>query len=122
MNEYLRFSPTDLRGQFDRVPFSIEHNLADHPLLQLPRLIELASALPPESVEYNAGDIPVNQDPALTPHTGLSVDETLRRIERCNSWMVLKYVGQQPEYRQLLDSCLDQIQPVVNDICPGMTE
>ena len=122
MNEYLRFSPTDFREQFDRAPFLIEHNLADHPLLQLPRLIELASALPAESVEYNAGDIPVNQDPALTPHTGLSVDETLRRIERCNSWMVLKYVGQEPEYRQLLDSCLDQIQPVVDDICPGMTE
>jgi hypothetical protein len=122
MNEYLRFSLADFREQFDRVPFLIEHNLADHPLLQLPRLIELASALPAESVEYNAGDIPVNQDPALTPHTGLAVDETLRRIEECNSWMVLKYVGQQPEYRQLLDSCLDQIQPVVDDICPGMTE
>jgi hypothetical protein len=122
MNEYLRFSPADVREQFDRTPFLIEHNLADHPLLQLPRLIELSSTLPAESVEYNAGDIPVSQDPALTPRTGLSVDETLRRIEECNSWMVLKYVGQHPEYGRLLDSCLDQMQPVVDDICPGMTE
>jgi len=122
MNDYLTFTPADVRERFDREPFLIEHNLADHPLLQLPRLIELASKLPAASVEYNAGNIPVSQDPALTPRTGLSVEETLRRIEECQSWMVLKYVGQEPEYQQLVDSCLDQIQPVVDDICPGMTE
>ncbi|HEY7189909.1 MAG TPA: cupin-like domain-containing protein [Vicinamibacterales bacterium] len=122
MDQYLRFNPTNVRERFDRAPFLIEHNLADHPLLQLPRLMELSAALPAESVEYNAGNLPVNQDPKLTPRTGLTVSETLRRIEECNSWMVLKYVGQDPDYSRLLDACLDQIQPVVDDICPGMTE
>jgi len=122
MDQNLRFNPANVREEFDRAPFLIEHNLADHPLLQLPRLMELSAALPAESVEYNAGNLPVNQDPTLTPRTGLTVFETLRRIEECNSWMVLKYVGQDPDYGRLIDACLDQIQPVVDDICPGMTE
>lgn len=119
---YLRFGPAEVRARFDKEPFLVEHDLAGHPLLQLPRLIDLATRLPADAVEYNAGDLPVNQDPTRTPRTGLTVDETLRRIEECQSWMVLKYVGQDPEYGRLLDDCLDQLQPVVDDICPGMSD
>ena len=41
-------------------------------------------------IEYNAGNLSVSQDPALTPMNGLSISETLRRIEECESWMALK--------------------------------
>ncbi len=117
---YLRFDATEMERCFDRKPFLIGHDLTQHPLLQLSRLIELSKALPQESVEYNAGDLPVNQDPTLTPRTGLSIEETLRQIENCKSWMVLKNVEQDPEYRQLLDGCLDQVQPSIEGVAPGM--
>src|SRR5687767_4054170 len=84
-------------------PFLVRHNLAQHELFTLPRLIELSRRLPASSVEYNAGDIPVSIDPAQTPRTGLSVEETLRRIAECRSWMVLKYVEQDPAYCDLLE-------------------
>ena len=77
---------------FCRRAFRVRHRLTGHPLFELPRLVKLATALPPASVEYNAGDIPMALDPRQTPHTGLSVEETVRRIEECRSWMVLKNV------------------------------
>lgn len=118
--EWLSFDPLDMRERFDKEPFSVRHDLAEHPLLQLPRLIELAKSLPEHSVEYNAGDVNVNQDAALTPRTGLSVADTLHRIESCRSWMVLKDVEQDPEYRALLDQCLDQVQRAIAMNAPGM--
>jgi len=116
----LHFDPAEVRGKFDREPFRIAHRLSDHPLLQLPRIVELARSLPESSVEYNSGDLQIGQDPLSTPRTGLGVEETLRRIEECQSWMVLKFIESDPEYRQLLDACLDQIQPAIEPVRPGM--
>ncbi|HVV96141.1 MAG TPA: hypothetical protein VHC92_03265 [Rhodanobacteraceae bacterium] len=118
--DLLTFDPADVAARFDREPFLIGHRLADHPLLQLPRLIELARTLPEESVEYNAGSVGIDQRPELTPRTGLSIEETLRQIETCGSWMVLKDVEHDPEYRQLLDACLDAIKPEIDRVAPGM--
>jgi hypothetical protein len=108
------------RENFDRRPFLIGHRLAAHPLFSLPRLVELARELPADCVEYNAGNLGVNQDPALTPKTGLSVEETIRRIEECGSWMVLKYVERVPAYRDLLEACLAEFRVHTEPISPGM--
>jgi CelD/BcsL family acetyltransferase involved in cellulose biosynthesis len=118
----LEIDPQAFRAGFDRTPFRIRHRLADHPLFTLPRLVELGQRLPEHSVEYNAGEVPVSLDPAKTPRTGLSVVETIRRIEDCRSWMVLKHVEQDPEYRALLDACLEEIRAHAEPIDPGMCE
>lgn len=99
----------EFQRSFNREPFFVEHRLAGHPLFDLPRLIELARALPQDRVEYNAGDLPLTQDPTRTPRNGLSVEETIRRIEECRSWMVLKNVEVDPDYGRLLDECLDPV-------------
>jgi ribosomal protein L16 Arg81 hydroxylase len=91
-------------------PFVIRHRLSAHALFELERVLELGRALPPEEIEYNAGDLAVNQDAALTPRNGLSVDETIRRIRECKSWMVLKHVERDEDYRRLLHGCLDQVR------------
>jgi hypothetical protein len=118
--EFLDIDADAFRAGFDRKPFLIGHSLTEHPLLDAARLVELAKRLPEEHVEYNAGDLPVSLDPALTPRTGLSIEETIRRIEECRSWMVLKYVERDPDYKQLLDDCLDQIQVLSEPLAPGM--
>lgn len=110
----------EFETKFNRSPFMIGHELTTHPLFQLERLVSLAQFLPAESVEYNSGDLPVSQDPSLTPRNGLSIVETIRRIEECKSWMVLKNVEQDPCYRDVLYDCLDQMKPLVDQIAPGM--
>jgi hypothetical protein len=109
-----------LRAQFERGPCLVGHSLCDHPLLQLPRLIELAVTLPASAVEFNHADIPLNQEYLKTPKNGLSVAETLHQIENCRSWMVLKNVEYDPAYRQLLQECLAPLRPYTEPIAPGM--
>src|SRR5689334_6187735 len=106
----LEFDAAAMSRDLNRKAFTIRHALTDHPLFSLPALIELARELPAENVEYNAGDLPVDMDPAATPKTGLSIEETIRRIEECGSWLVLKFVERVRTYRRTLDRCLDQIE------------
>ena len=100
-----------MREDFGVAPFLMGHRLAGHPLFELERLVELARTLPAAQVEYNAGDVPITLDPARTPRTGLSAEETIRRIEECRSWLVLKNVERDPRYRELLERCLAQVRP-----------
>lgn len=100
---------TALGAGFPERPAALRHKLAGHPLMALDRLITLARALPERSIEWNAGDLPVEQDPALTPMNGLAPDETLRRIAERRSWLVLKNVEQDTEYKALLETCLAEL-------------
>ena len=114
----LNVDPSLLTANFPSQPFKVGHGLCGHPLFALDRLLELARQLPAKSVEYNAGDLPVNQDPTSTPMTGLSAEETIRRIAEHKSWMVLKNVEQVADFRRLLDDCIDQIEPLCAPITP----
>ena len=108
-------------SNFNRTPFKIGHNLTDHELFSLDSLISLSQELPADRVEYNAGDVPVTQDPDKTPQNGLSISETIERIENCKSWMVLKNVEKHPEYKALLEKCLAEVQPFAELASKGMT-
>src|SRR5215471_21544361 len=88
----LELQPDSFRAQFPHKPFLVRHNLVGHPLFSIERLLELAKSLPEKNVEYSAGNIPVDMGNQLSPRTGLSPEETIRRIQEARSWMVLKYV------------------------------
>jgi hypothetical protein len=111
-----------VRRRFPHQPFTIRHHLVGHPLFALDRLVELARSLPPANVEYNAGDLPLTVDPAVTPQNGLSIEETIRRIEDCGSWMVLKFVESDPAYRELLDRCVDEVLDLCDPPLPGVSQ
>jgi hypothetical protein len=108
--DLLDLDPEQLRRDLDRRPFRVRHRLTDHPLFALDRLLGLARALPETSVEYNAGDLAVNQGSNRTPRNGLSSEETIRRIAERRSWLVLKNVEQEPAYRDLLHACLAEVE------------
>jgi len=118
--ELLKIDGETFRARFNRTPFHIQHQLANHPLFDLRRLVALSRRLPEESVKYNGAGIPISTPLYDGPRTGLSTEETIRQIEECGSWMVLKNVEIDPEYRELLDRCLDQIQSHSESLCPGM--
>jgi hypothetical protein len=116
---------------FDRRPFKITHNLVTHPLLQLPRLVELAHSLG-RPILYLRGDLPINQadtsiDPKRTfvdrqlPRPSLSAVETLARIETCGAWMQLRDVGSDPEYAALLGRIIDEFRAPSERVSPGLS-
>src|ERR1044072_4193263 len=115
-NDLLEFDREIFRANFNRQPFMISHQRAGHPLFTLPRLVELSKRLPKDHVKYNAGNIPVTQELYTGPQTGLSVEETIRRIEECGSWMVLKWVEQDEEYRDLMKRCMDEVQTLSESV------
>ena len=108
------------RANFAQKPHLVAHRLVGHPLFQLPRLMELARRLPEKHVEYNSGNIGITTDWDKTPRTGLSIEESIRRVEECCSWMFLKRVEQDPEYKALLDQVLDDVQAHSEAVDPGM--
>ncbi|MCA9078130.1 MAG: cupin-like domain-containing protein [Planctomycetaceae bacterium] len=116
----LDIDAAEFAAKFGQEPFLIGHQLCDHPLFEVDRLLELAQSLPEKHIEYNAGDLPVVVEPGKTPANGLSPDETIRRIRECKSWLVLKYVEQDPAYSDLLESCLAQVAKHSEPIRPGM--
>ena len=110
MSALLELDARAMREEFDRRPFALRHRLCAHPLFALPRLLELARSLPPACIEYNAGDLPVGQDPLATPRNGLSAEQTLRRIAQCRSWLVLKNIERDAAYAGLLGDCLAELR------------
>ncbi|HKZ07424.1 MAG TPA: cupin domain-containing protein [Methylomirabilota bacterium] len=107
------------RAHFPYRHFRIAHHLADHPLFTLDRLLRLARTQPRGTVEYYSGAAAVSQDPGSTPVTGLSLEETVRTIDRAGSWVVLKYVERDPEYRALLAECVEELRARSEAIEPG---
>lgn len=120
VSSWLDYNPSAMLSGFDRGPFVIRHRLMGHPLLQLQRIITLSRSLPESLIEYNSGDLSVDQEYLKTPKTGLSVQDTLVQIERCRSWMVLKNVERDPDYANLLQECLAQIASQTEQVMPGM--
>jgi hypothetical protein len=95
-----------LRRDFPYRPFAIRHRLAGHPLLTLPRIVQLAAQLPRDLIEYHSGKAAISQDPDAPPSVDLDPLEVVKRIETGSAWMVLKRVENSPEYRQLLEHAL----------------
>ena len=98
---------------YPETPGLLTHGLCDHPLLSLDAIVALAARLDPATVEYNRGDLAVGATPGEAIANGLSIADTVRGIEHNGSWMVLKYIERDAQYRALLDAALDTLLPVV---------
>lgn len=104
---------------FAKRPLGVRHTLADHPLLTLDALAELADRLPPASIERHRADLDL-MTPGGAPELEGPPSQSVRDIDTGNTWMVLWYIEQDPEYKALLDGCLDEVETFVGDRHGGM--
>jgi hypothetical protein len=118
----LEFDPDVLRQNFSEAPFPVRHTLAEHPLLKLDRIAQLADSLPESQVEHNLGDVPEVLPGGEAPRLDASPGEIARGIETNGCWMVLKRVESDPEYRDLLEQSLSEVIPLVSDRQGGATK
>ena len=121
-------------AHFDRYPFKLQHHLSGHPLLQLPRLVELAQQRGGDAL-YFRGDHQINQVDGTADTGGakrtfmdrklerpkLSASETLAQIESCNAWLQLRDVGANAEYAALLDEIIREFRPYAERVAPGLS-
>jgi len=118
MGELLELDAGLFERKFAHEPFLVDHRLSDHPLLSLSALAELAEFLPPRFVEHNLGDVPevLDDHDAQLKRVELSPGEIARGIETNRCWMVLKEIEQHPDYRELLNASLDEVEELVAGI------
>ena len=111
---------SQFRENFNRASFQFSHHLANHPLFELPRLLDLARILPDPDVYYDAGDIRVDQRWDQTPRSQLSVEQLIERIENTGAWILLRGTHKDPRYAAILNQCLNEVQEVVGATFPTM--
>lgn len=109
-----------LGAAYPERPVKIGHRLSDHPLLSLDAIVALAKRLDPANVEYNPGNLPIGIDAADIPRPQLSIAETVSDIETNRSWMVLKFIEEDPAYRELLETALASIRDVIEPTTGAM--
>ena len=78
---------------YPETPHRLQHELHEHPLLELDRLAKLAESLPASSLEYNFANQPIGVDGKPEP-TGIPIGHTIRDIANSDSWAVIKNIEQ----------------------------
>jgi hypothetical protein len=99
-----------LAGGLGDEPFAVTHDLADHPLLTLEAIADLADYLPADTnVEHNLGDVPEVLPGGAAPRLDLTPGEIVRTIDSNRCWMVLKRIEDHPDYARLLEETLAEV-------------
>ena len=108
----------EFREKFNRQSFEVRHELAEHPMFQLPALVDLAERTRkqrPNDIYYNNGDIGVDQKWIHNPDHPFSPGETIHRIEECSAWFIFRSAQRDPEYRLFLDKGLSEIKELIGE-------
>jgi oxalate decarboxylase/phosphoglucose isomerase-like protein (cupin superfamily) len=105
-------------------PSKLSHRLAEHPLFTLDSLLVLARRLPKDQVRYYyAQDVKAGSplEGVADRHKGdLTLDEAISRIAEKKSYVFLQNLETDPEYNQLIQSVLAEVEPVTSKQDPGM--
>jgi len=109
-------APADMRSQFgekyNRTPFAFEHHIANHELLQLPRLAALIEHLNafPGQVYYDLGsDARVGRGWDQSGQHSADPESLIRSMETAGAWMILKSAQTHPAYSEFLEACLSEL-------------
>jgi hypothetical protein len=105
---------------FARRSIAVHHKLIDHPLFTIDAMAELADRLPPESVRRESGDLPlVNRNGYVDVGEG-PPSATIRDVERNGFRISLRDIQQDPQYAELINECLDQVEEILQHREGGM--
>ncbi len=99
--------------KFNHKPFEFSHNLAEHPLFKIPRLVELANTIAlesdPRKVVCLASNIP--PDRKWSDMTQIEqVEETISHIEESGSLVIIKSAHLDPDYGVLMNQILTELE------------
>jgi hypothetical protein len=104
-------SNEQFRASFDARPFEFRHGLTtSHPLFNLPairRLLEVPEVK--NSVAYDAADVRVDQRWETIPKEKPPIEEVFDNIATSGGWIMMRFVHRVPEYKAILDACLDEV-------------
>lgn len=95
-----------------RRPVQFGHALADHPMLTLGGIADLADALPRDSIIYDTADQALLVPEGGPPRGALErPGDVIRHLDENRSWLTLLNIEQHPAYATLMNDCLDEVEP-----------
>jgi hypothetical protein len=102
----------NFQQKFNQKSFQFNHQLAGHPLFEIPRLVELANLIVERGgrhkIHSSGGQVLVHQKWSDMPYKE-RFDEALAQIETSDSLIVLKSIQLDPEYAKLLDEIVAEL-------------
>ena len=114
-NEKLAFQQNYMRN-----PFQFSHNLAGHPLFELPRLQTLANRILDEhrttkGVLWQNHNVPMDAKWSDIPKKMQmeKVGEAIANLDKSGSWVLLYSVQSDPEYNALLSQIIEELEEMV---------
>jgi hypothetical protein len=126
-NRIIKDDPFEFSEKLNRLPFSFSHDLGEHPLFEISRLVELAATIlqaenkvqhptlksddliPFGGVHCQVGKVPVHfkwGDVAVKEQ----LLEQMKSIEKSDSWLLLFSVQRDPEYKALLHRIVAELE------------
>jgi hypothetical protein len=103
------------RAKFNRESFEVAHRLSSHPLLQLPKLLELAERTVksrPEDLYFDMGKVRAGQRWDEVPDARFTAIEALRQLETSDAWFIFRSAQRDPAYKNLFDRTLGEIKEI----------
>ena len=100
--------------KYNHDSFKFTHNLAGHPLFEIPRLVELADFLLQQegrSIQFRGSDRPISDlnDAQSRNKQREKLLQELADIRNSKSWLLLYSVQRKPEYQVLLDQIIEEL-------------
>jgi Cupin superfamily protein len=116
-NGLVRLDGTGFGDSFaKREPVQFNHTLQDHPLLTLEGIAQLADDLPRDSVIHDTANQSLLVPQGGPPRGKLQrPGDVIRHLDENQSWLTLLNIEQVPAYEQLMNDCLDEVEPHIRD-------
>jgi hypothetical protein len=98
---------------FARRSILVQHSLADHPLFTMESIAELADRLPSHSVRRERGQLPIADTRGYMDVGEGPPSASILDVERNGFRISLRDIQQVPEYAEVVNECLDEVEPLV---------
>jgi hypothetical protein len=111
-------SAGEFATDFNRAPFQLSHNLADHPLFEIPRLTELAKQMWVQgggNVTFHVGEKPIDERWDNVKRQRLSILDAIAEIETSGSWILIKSIQNVPEYDAVLKKGMEELKELIGE-------
>lgn len=109
---WLQFDARTVAQKYNRLPFLLQHRLAEHPDFELEPLFALCRRLPPSEVKYRTGVVPADAhfDSSLSQYRrDLTLDDAIDNLEARQAYIAIYNPEQDDRYRPIIETLIGEI-------------